>query len=341
MLNFDCDYLEGCHPKILEALNKSNLEQTLGYGEDKYTKSAKEKILKACKIENGEVYFFVGGTQCNSTTINGVLRPSEGVISAESGHINVHESGAVEATNHKVITLKHNMGKLEAKTIKEYLEVFYNDGTYKHMVQPGLVYISHPTEYGTLYTEEELCSLRKVCDEYKLPLFLDGARLGYGLMSENTDVTLEKIAKYCDLFYIGGTKCGALFGEALVVKNTSLFKHFFSVMKQSGAVLAKGRLFGIQFDTLFTNNLYFEISKHAIDMALKIKEAFVSKGYELFMDSPTNQQFITLTKKQLEKITKEVFVRPTDFLEDGRIVVRFTTSWATKEEDVNALINII
>ena len=340
MLSFECDYIKGAHPKILEALVKTNMETMSGYGNDPYTKSAKEKIRAACGGDV-DVHFLVGGTQTNKIVIDSLLASYEGVIAATTGHINVHESGAIEASGHKVLALQGVGGKLEASTVRKYIESFYADGTYEHMVFPGMVYISHPTEYGTLYTRSELSELSSVCRDFGIPLFLDGARLGYGLMSYETDVTLADIVELCDVFYIGGTKVGALCGEAVVFTKKNTPKHFFTIIKQNGALMAKGRVLGVQFDTLFTDGLYFDISRNAIDMAKKLKELFVSHGYEMFVESPTNQQFVIVENKKLEELSKKVGFDFWEKLDGERSVVRFATSWATTDEDIDALEKII
>lgn len=283
----------------------------------------------------------VGGTQVNSTVIGSVLKSYEGVVAAETGHISVHEAGAVEATGHKVLTIPGVQGKLLPEALKTYMGNYYSDENHEHMVWPGMVYISHPTEYGTLYTKEELEGLHEVCRAYRMPLYLDGARLGYGLMAEGTDVTLKDIAAACDAFYIGGTKVGALFGEAVVLPKSGMIPHFFTSIKQHGALLAKGRILGIQFDTLFTDNLYFEISRHAIDMAMKLKKGLMERGYTFYLDTPTNQQFVILDDRQLAALDGRVSYSFWERLEDGRTVVRFASSWATLEEDVDELLEIL
>jgi len=341
MLYFNCDYMEGAHPLILQKLTETNLEHTYGYGNDQYCEQAKEKIRKACNCPEAEVHFLVGGTQTNAAVIKSLLRPWEGVISADTGHIAVHEGGAIETNCHKVLTLPEKNGKLEADAVRSYLEVFYRDGSHLHMVQPGMIYISHPTEIGSLYTKQELTDLRALCDEYQIPLFLDGARLGYGLMAYDTDVTLQDIAELTDVFYIGGTKVGALFGEAVVVPRRKLNPGFVTLTKQQGAMLAKGRLLGIQFDTLFTDNLYFKISRHAIDMAMQLKKILTDAGCPLFFDSPSNQQFVVLTKEQEEALAGKVSYESWQELPDDKRAVRFCASWATKEEDLCALKEIL
>lgn len=341
MLYFNCDYMEGVHPAILERLMETNMEQTLGYGNDSYCERAKARIREACGCPEAEIFFLVGGTQTNATVIKGLLKPFEGVVAADTGHIGVHEAGAIESGGHKVITLPNQDGKLEAQAVKKYLEAFYRDGSCTHMVQPGMVYISHPTEFGTLYTKAELEALRRVCDEYSIPLFLDGARLGYGLAARDTDVTLKDVALNCDVFYIGGTKVGALFGEAVVFPGKNTIPGFFTLMKQQGAVLAKGRLLGIQFETLFTDGLYLKISEHAIDMAMKLKKILVENGCPLWLDSPTNQQFAVLDAAQRKMLEQKVSFEIWEELEGGGAAVRFATSWATKQEDLDALEQIL
>ena len=340
MLYFVNDYCEGAHPAILQKLLETNMEKLSGYGTDKYCDSAKEKIRKACNCPDAEVYFLVGGTQTNATIIASVLNRYEGVLAAQTGHVGCHEAGAIEYTGHKVLTLPEKNGKISAESITDYVETFYGDANHEHMVFPGLVYISHPTEYGTLYTKKELTEISAVCREYKLPLFMDGARLIYGLVSKETDVTLQDIAKLCDVFYIGGTKVGALCGEAVVFPKKAP-KHFFTMIKQQGALLAKGRLLGIQFDTLFTGNLYLEISKNAIETAAKLKAALKEKGYEFFINSPTNQIFVILENKKMEELGEKVKFSFWEKYDDSHTVVRFATSWATKMEDIDSLIETL
>lgn len=341
MLHFDTDYMEGAHPEVMRHLMDTNLEQTSGYGNDEHSLHAKELIRTACGQPDAAVYFLVGGTQTNSTVIDALLSHHEGVLATETAHINVHEAGAIEATGHKVITLPQHDGKLCAKEVEEYITNFYSDETYEHMVAPGMVYISHPTELGTLYTLNELEALSNVCHKAGIPLFLDGARLGYGLASPNTDVALADIARLCDIFYIGGTKVGALFGEAVVARDASLLHHFTTLVKQHGALLAKGRLLGVQFETLFTDNLYQHIATHAIDMAMKLKEALIVKGYRLFIDSPTNQQFVYLSNEIIDRLSQNATFELWGPRGEKETVVRFVTSWATREKDVDALISLL
>lgn len=339
MLFFENDYCEGAHETILKRLAETNMEKVPGYGRDFYCDQAKEKIKEACGCPNGEVYFLVGGTQTNSVVIASMLNRYEGVLSAVTGHVNSHEAGAIEFTGHKVLPLPQKDGKISAADLKAYLETYYADGSFDHMVFPGMVYISHPTEYGTLYTRQELADISQVCRKYEIPLFMDGARLGYGLAAD-TDVTLKDIAEYTDVFYIGGTKVGALCGEAVVFPEKAP-KHFFTMIKQQGALLAKGRLLGIQFDTLFTDNLYLEISKNAIDTAAKLKKALKEKNYKLFIDSPTNQIFVILENAKMEELGKKVRFSFWEKYDETHTVVRFATSWATKMEDIEALIAIL
>lgn len=341
MLYFTNDYSEGAHERILQRLLETNMEKLPGYGSDRYCESAKEKIREACKCPQADIYFLEGGTQTNVTVIDAVLKPYEGVVAAVTGHISSHEAGAVEFTGHKVLEIGHNSGKLSADVLREYLREFYEDENHEHMVFPGMVYISHPTEYGTLYTKKELEELSSVCGNYEIPLYLDGARLGYGLVSRDTDVELEDIAKYCDVFYIGGTKVGALCGEAVVFTKQNTPAHFMTRIKQHGALLAKGRLLGIQFDTLFTDDLYLEISKNAIRMADILKEAFREKGYTFYLDSPTNQIFIILENQKMKQMQENVVFSFWEKADENHTVVRFATSWATKEEEVQELISLL
>lgn len=334
MISFECDYLLGAHPEILKRLSETNFESLAGYGADKYCDSAKEKIKAICACENADVEFVVGGTQTNALVISTMLKDYEGVVSAKTGHVSVHEAGAIEYTGHKVLEIPQNNGKISADVLKKYIKDFYDDGSYTHMVFPGMVYLSHPTEYGTLYTKKELEDIKSVCSEYDIPLFLDGARLGYGLMSNDTDLTIKDIARICDVFYIGGTKVGALCGEAVVFTKSNKPKNFITSVKKRGALLAKGRLLGIQFDTLFTDDLYFKISKNAIDMAEKMKNIFIKKGYTFFIDSPTNQQFIVLENSCMEKLKQFVSFSFWEKYDENHTVVRFATSWATTENDL-------
>ncbi|MCR5697835.1 MAG: aminotransferase class V-fold PLP-dependent enzyme [Marinilabiliaceae bacterium] len=337
MISFNCDYNEGAHPEILRRLMQTNLEQEPGYGDDKFTISAKEKIRQAIQCPDADVTFLVGGTQTNATVIDAVLPHYGAVVATETGHIAAHESGAVEHAGHKVITIPAHEGKMLAADLRKYLSDFYADSTWPHMANPGMVYISFPTEYGTIYTEQELAGIHSVCQEYEMPLFVDGARLGYGLASPAADVDLPTLARLCDVFYIGGTKVGALCGEAVVFPRGNAPRNFFTIVKQHGALLAKGRLLGIQFDTLFTDNLYMRISHNAIDLAMKLQAIFREKAIPFFIESPTNQQFPILTTEQMKRLEGKVSFEIWQRLDDGRAVTRFATSWATSEENIKAL----
>ncbi|MBQ2720294.1 MAG: aminotransferase class I/II-fold pyridoxal phosphate-dependent enzyme [Clostridia bacterium] len=341
MLSFECDYNEGAHEQILRRLIETNNEQLPGYGNDKYCDLAKAKIKAACGRDDAEVFLLVGGTQTNQIVIDTVLAPYEGVVSANTGHINVHEAGAIEYSGHKVLTVPHEQGKIKADVLEKYLEIFHSDETKSHMVYPGMVYISHPTEYGTLYSLDELTALSGVCKKYDIPLYLDGARLGYGLMSSGTDVTLKDVARLCDVFYIGGTKVGALCGEAVVFTHNNAPKGFFTSIKQHGALLAKGRVLGIQFDALFTDDLYFKISRHAIEMADIMRKMFIKKGYKFFIETVTNQIFIILENKKMEELKKSVSFSFWEILDEDHTVVRFASSWATRKEDIERLSELL
>lgn len=343
MLHFESDYLAGAHPKILENLNRANFELIPGYGIDPYSESAKEKIRLACGLskEDAEIFFLVGGTQTNETVISTILAPYEGVISAVTGHINGHEAGAVEYNGHKVLTLPQHFGKIDLNELIAFLKRFDEDDNHTHMVYPGMVYISHPTEYGTLYSLNELKAIHEICKSYGIPLFVDGARLGYGLMSPETDVTLQDLAQNSDVFYIGGTKVGALFGEAVVFTHHNAPKHFYTMTKQHGAMLAKGWITGLQFDTLFTDNLYFEISAHAMKMAVRLKEMLIRYGFELYIDSPSNQQFPVLSDVFLKKLSEKVTVSFWEKPDANHTVVRLATSWATTDADMDALEEVL
>ncbi len=341
MIRFDCDYLEGAHPLIFKKLCETNMEQTIGYGCDPHCERAINLIKNACNAPESDVHFLVGGTQTNTTVISAILRTHQGVISASTGHINVHESGAIEATGHKVIALPSPDGKLTAKAVEECYNSHWNDPCHEHMVQPAMVYISQPTERGTAYTKAELEALYSVCKKCAIPLYIDGARLGYALAAEDCDMTLSDVAANCDAFYIGGTKVGALFGEALVINNETIKKDFRYIIKQKGGLLAKGRLLGIQFETLFENGLYFEISAHAINAAKKIKNIFVSHGCEFLSDSKTNQQFPILQNKEIEKLLNDFSFEIWCSVSKTESAVRFCSSWATTDENIAALKNAI
>ena len=341
MLRFECDYTEGAHPKILEALMKTNREQTPGYGEDEFCETARKMIRLACGNNEMNVYFLMGGTQANTTVIGSVLRPHQAVVCAETGHIAVHESGAIEATGHKVITLPSEDGKITAAQVRKLLDDHWRDPTREHCPQPAMVYISHPTETGLIYTKRELKELRRVCDERKIPLYLDGARLGYALAAKDNDVFMADLADLCDVFYIGGTKVGAMFGEAVCVCNENINRDFRYHIKQHGGLLAKGRFLGVQFETLFKDGLYLEISRNAVNQAMRIKEAFQSVGCDFLYDSPTNQQFPIINDAVMSELSKNYSFSVWQKMNGGLTAVRFATSWATKEENVDTLVNEI
>lgn len=341
MLNFESDYLEGAHEKILQRMLETNEEKLTGYGHDKYSASAVDKIRQACLCPEAEIYFISGGTLTNALVIASMLKKYEGVLAAETAHIATHETGAIEYSGHKVLTLPQKQGKITADQIRDYLTTFWADANHEFMVFPGMVYLSHPTEYGTLYTKDELKNISEVCRQYQIPLFLDGARLGYGLASPETDVTLPMIAEYCDVFYIGGTKVGAFLGEAIVFTKNNRPEYFLAHMKQQGALLAKGRLLGLQFDTLFTDQLYFEISQHAIAMAMRLKKGLQEKHYRFYLDSPTNQQFIVVQNEQLEILKKSVAFGFWEQFDESHSVIRFVTSWATKESEIDELLALL
>ena len=341
MLSFECDYNVGAHPLILQRLIETNFEAQPGYGEDTYTASAKQKIKAACGRENLDVHFLAGGTQTNRIVIDSMLHPVQGVIAATTGHVAAHEAGAIEASGHKVLTVPGHDGKVRADEVEALIKAFYNDASYTHMVFPGMVYVSHPTEYGTLYTKDELTALSKVCRKYGIPLFLDGARLGYGLMSEGTDITLGDLCDLCDVFYIGGTKVGALCGEAVVFTKGNTPAHFFTFIKQNGALLAKGRLIGVQFDVLFTDDLYFKLGKNAIDMARELRRICAEKGYKTYLDSPTNQQFFILENEKCASLAKHVRFSEWERPDEQHTVIRLATSWATTKADLAALAEVL
>lgn len=340
MIHFDCDYMAGAHPEVLNAIVQNNGVQTSGYGEDDFCRSAKDKIREACVCPDAAVHFLVGGTQTNATVLDSLLNKTEGVIAADTAHINVHEAGAIELTGHKVIALPSHDGKLSANEVKDYLHDFYADDTWTHMVAPGAVYISFPTEFGTIYSIDELTEMSNVCHEYNVPLYIDGARLGFGLAASK-DVTLADIARLADVFYIGGTKMGALFGEAVVCTNPNLLKRFFTLMKAHGSVLAKGRLLGMQFGAMFTDNLYLRIGQHGVDLAQKLRKAFEDKGYKTFIDSPTNQQFFILPNSVIDKLLPEASFEYWGPRGETESKVRFVTSWETKEEDIKTLESLL
>ena len=341
MIQFQCDYNEGAHPFIIKRLTETNMEQTVGYGEDPHCEEARRLIKQACQNDNADVHFLVGGTQANTTVIAHILRPYQGVLAATSGHINVHETGAIESTGHKVLAIPTEDGKLTAKQIDEAMQAHIHEDGPEHMVQPGMVYLSFPTEIGTIYSHDELKAIRTVCNKYDLPLFVDGARLGYGLCSPECDLTLPQLAQLADVFYIGGTKVGALFGEAVVIMNEALKRDFRYSIKQHGGMLAKGRLLGLQFATLFTGNLYFDIAQHAIDEAMRIKAALQAKGIGFLIDSPTNQQFPIFSDSQIATLSEHFMLSLWQRIDEEHTAMRICTSWATKPESTDELIRAI
>lgn len=340
-LSFASDYMEGAHPAILERLIATNTMQTAGYGNDQFSESAKDKIRMACQAPEADVAFLVGGTQANAVVIDALLRPYQGVLAAQSGHINVHEAGAIEYGGHKVFALPHQEGKISAKAIAASAEGYLNDVNRAHMVAPGMVYLSQPTEYGTLYLLSELEQISAVCRRYQIFLYVDGARLAYALACPENDVTLPDLARLCDAFYIGGTKCGALFGEAVVIPKHQLIPHFFTIIKQHGALLAKGRIAGIQFDTLFSDHLYEKIGRNAVERADEIRAGLVQKGYPLAVHSPTNQIFVILKKEQAGSLAEQVELGFWENQDASHVIMRIATSWATPKEDVAALMKIL
>ena len=333
--------MEGAHPAIIQRLVQTNMEQTAGYGTDEYCERARSLIRKACECPEAAVHFLVGGTQTNATVIDALLNRYEGVIAAETGHVAVHEAGAIEFGGHKVLTLACDKGKITAASVKRYLQDFYADGNYEHMVHPGMVYISQPTEYGTLYTKQEMSAISAVCREYHIPLYVDGARLAYALACKENDVTLADLARLCDAFYIGGSKCGTLFGEAVVIPDPKRSPHFFTIMKQHGALLAKGRLLGIQFEMLFTDDLYLHIGETAIRAADTIRAFLSSHGYEQYFIAPTNQIFIVLDNTRYAELSKKITFGFWEKKDDSHTVVRIATDWATTQENVEKLLQAL
>ena len=319
---------------------ETNLEPQSGYGSDSYTESAKEKIRKVCECPQADVWFLTGGTQTNQNVIDAMLQPYEGVVAASTGHVSVHEAGAIEFTGHKVLTIPQHEGKIYAEELESYLRGFWEDTDHEHMVFPGMVYISHPSEYGTLYTRNELERISAVCKEFAMPLFLDGARLGYGLTAD-TDVTLQDIAKLTDVFYIGGTKCGALCGEAVVFTHGNMPRQFVTMVKRRGAMIAKGRLNALQFDALFTDGLYEKICAPAVKLAIKLRDGLKAKGYRFALESPTNQQFIIVENSRLPELQSKVVYSFIEKYDAEHTVIRLATSWATTEEQVDELLSIL
>ena len=341
LLPFQSDYMEGAHPSIIKKLSETNLFHTVGYGSDEFSEEARALIRKACGAPNAEVQFLVGGTQTNAVVIDCILKKWQGVIAADSGHVAVHEAGAIEFTGHKVLPIKGEDGKLTAAAVDSYISDFYKDANWTHMVEPGMVYISQPTELGTMYSKSELSALSEVCRRRNVPLFVDGARLAYALGSDENDISLEDLARLADVFYIGGTKCGALFGEAVVLPNPELIPHFITQIKQHGALLAKGRISGIQFGELFKNSLYLVLGKTADAFAQKIQDALVRAGYQLYFKSPTNQVFFIIGNEKLKSLGEKVLYGFLEKYDENRTVIRFCTSWATTQSDVDSLLEVI
>ena len=340
-LSFACDYAKGAHPSILKRLVETNMMETAGYGFDEISESARNRIRKACGCEHAEVEFLVGGTQTNAVIIDALLKSYQGVIAAETGHISTHEAGAIEANGYKVLVLPHQLGKISPDSAKNYLENYYQDENHDHMVMPGMIYLSHPTEYGTLYSKEELQDFRKICDQFGISLYVDGARLAYALSSPENDVTLQDLADLCDAFYIGGTKCGALFGEAVVLPDPGKIPHLFTIIKQHGALLAKGRLLGIQFDELFRDDLYLKIGDPAVRAAERISQALKEKGYRLYFESPTNQIFCIMENKALNTLKEKVEYSFWEKYDEDHTVIRLAADWGTTESDTTALIDVL
>ena len=341
MVSFESDYIAGAHPEVLRRLTETNAEPLPGYGSDRYCESAKEKIRNAAGIPDAEIAFLSGGTQANAVVISSMLADYEGVIAAKTGHISTHEAGAIEYTGHEVLELPQEEGKIAPETLEKYLSGYFADENREHMTYPGMVYLSWPTEYGTLYSRAELESISGICRRYGIPLYLDGARLAYGLMSSEADLDLPAIAELCDVFYIGGTKVGALCGEAVVFTKGNMPPHFLTSVKKRGALLAKGRLLGIQFDALFTDKLYFKLARHAIEKAMLMKQMFKRKGYEFFLDSPTNQQFVVLPNDVVERLQQQVEFTHWGKADIHHTICRFVTSWATTDEELAALDSLL
>ena len=339
MTYFTSDYVNGAAPEVLNHLLETNSKNLTGYGSDDYCEIAISKIKKACNKPDADVYFLTGGTQTNQIVISTVLKPFEGVIAANTGHVSGHEAGAIEFSGHKVLQISHKDGKLSDNSIENLIKDFYNDRNHEHMVFPGMVYISLPTEYGTLYSKNELQNIYQICQKYNIFLYIDGARLGYALASPQNDLSLSDIANLCDAFYIGGTKVGALCGEALIFTKNRFEtpSHFITQIKQHGALLAKGRLLGVQFDALFTDNLYYKIGEHGILMAEKLKNIFKTKGFRFYLESPTNQQFIILENSKMEELSKTIAFSFWEKYDENHTVVRFATSWSTTQQDLEEL----
>lgn len=341
MVYFNSDYMAGAHPEVMQRLNETNMLHTVGYGEDEYSREARKRILDECEIPEGEVFFLVGGTQTNAAVIDRLIGRNDGVIAADTAHIAVHEAGAIEFSGHKVLTIPNSEGKLQAENIEEYLTTFYKDESNPHMVRPAMVYISFPTELGTLYSWKELENIYHVCQNWEIPLYIDGARMAYGLGAKDNKLRLKDIARLCDVFYIGGTKCGALFGEAVVTKNPKLLHRFFSLVKMHGGLLAKGRLLGLQFEALFHDGLYYRIGIQAVEKALRLKDIFIRHGFPIAFDSPTNQQFFIVPNHIINSLKSEVSFELWGPEGEKESIIRLVTDWTTTEENINSVDNIL
>ena len=341
MIYFDSDYMVGAHPEVMKRLNETNHLHTPGYGRDRFTAEARRMILEACALPEGDVHFLEGGTQANLVVIDRLLDHNDGVLATDTAHINVHEAGAIEATGHKVIAIANENGKLTAEKIKKYVDDFYHDDTHRYMVRPAMVYISYPTELGTIYSRDELTAISQTCNDAGIPLYIDGARLAYGLVADGAELSLQEIASLCDVLYIGGTKCGTLFGEAVVTRKPELLPRFDSLIKLRGATLAKGRLLGVQFGTLFGGGLYFEIGRHGVEMAMNLKRVMMEKGYRLLIDSPTNQQFFILPNAKIDYLRREISFELWGPRGEQESAVRFVTDWSTTNEDIAKLAEML
>ena len=339
MTSFESDYNNGAHPLVLQHLLDTNIRQSASYGYDEWSEQAREKIRNACQCSKADIYFLVGGTQANATVIDALLPSYGAVVATETAHINVHESGAVEASGHKVITLPSHEGRMLPSELADYLRLFHADPTWEHMAFPGMTYITFPTELGTIYQAEDIAEIHAICQQYEIPLFIDGARLGYGLAAKGCNITLPWLAAHCDAFYIGGTKVGALCGEAIVFPHGAP-RGFFTIVKRHGALLAKSRVAGVQFDALFTDDLYLDIARHAIQMAMRLRQLFIEAGIPI-KDSPTNQQFVVLTNKQMETLMQKVLFETWEPIDDTHTLCRFVTSWATTDDDLTVLANAL
>lgn len=341
MVYFNSDYMTGAHPEVMKLLNETNLLHTPGYGDDDFTRRARSRILEECDLPEGEVFFLTGGTQTNAVVIDRLIYRNDGVLAADCSHIEVHEAGAIEFAGHKILTLPATDGKLTALAIDEYISRFYSDATHPHMVRPAMVYLSFPTELGTIYSKSELRQIYGVCRKWDIPLYIDGARLAYGLAASEGDLSLKELAHLCDAFYIGATKCGALFGEAVVTSRPELFSRFFSLIKMHGALLAKGRLLGVQFEALFHDGLYYRIGRETVGKAILLKEIFLSRGYHTFIDSPTNQQFFILPNPVIAELNKKISFDLWGAPGERESAVRLVTGWATSHEDIRRVKSIL